>query len=72
MKYATYITLFIAFLLFGCAAYYHFIELDEILHQRFMGFGTLVLMFLVIPCFLLWRYFKRQKEKERNEEINNS
>lgn len=68
MKYATYITLFITLLLFGVAAYYHFIELNELLHQRFMGFGTLTLTVLVIPCFLLWRYYKRQKEKNRSKE----
>lgn len=64
MKLATYLFLTISIILFGIAAYYHFIIFDEIMHQRFMGFGTLTLMFLTIPCFLIWRHLKRQKEKD--------
>lgn len=68
MKHTTYITLSLTLLLFGVATYYHFIKPDELLHQRFMGFGTLALMFLVVPSFLLWRHFKRQKKHNHTKD----
>ncbi|MFV0530526.1 MAG: hypothetical protein ACK5MD_03720 [Flavobacteriales bacterium] len=66
IKYAVFIFLILTFILFGSAAYYHFIEPDEMLYQRFMGFGTVALMFLVVPSFLLWGHFKRQKRKNQD------
>ncbi len=64
MKYAFLFFFVFALILFGIAAYYHFIKFDEILHQRFMGLGTVALVLLFVPCFLIWRHLKRQKEKK--------
>ncbi len=65
MKYAVYITFLFAISLFGIGAYYYFIDFDETLHDRFMGFGTLALIFIFIPTFLLWGHFKREKLKTK-------
>ena len=68
MKYATYLFVIVTILLFGVATYFHFIVYDEIMYERFMGFGTLSLTFLLLPCFLLTRFFKKQKEKDNKIE----
>ncbi len=72
MKLAIYLFLSLSIILFGIAAYYHFITFDETMHQRFMGLGTVTLMFFVIPCFLVWRYLKRQKEKRKDSDLENN
>ncbi len=66
IKYTFLFFFALALILFGTAAYYHFIVFDEMLHQRFMGLGTVVLVFLFVPSFLLWRYFEYQKRKNQD------
>lgn len=66
MKTATYIALVLTLILFGIGAYYYFIVPNAVSHERFMGLATVSIVILVMPCFLLWRYFKRVRSKKES------
>ena len=76
MKRLIQLILFIDLLLFGYGIYLQNFKPESVYHDKIMGFGVLILVFLLMPLFIYYRYkdksiedyqFKGFKKNEDDE-----
>ncbi len=55
--------------LFGSALVFLILDYPDY-QEKAMGYGTLILFFLLIPSFLIWRYQVKQEKASRSNDAN--